>query len=165
MNYPLNNTQLLQTIRGVAQQGQPFSAAMGFLTQLGYTQSTVRAQLQAAGYSQSQATQIMGSKGSLLERLLNAIGSSAIPGPGLIGGTALGGAESGAAGADAAGGAAAGSGATSAITGKALQALGGAGVAAAIWQWLRTGSNWIRILEYVGGAVLIFFALRSVVAT
>ena len=32
---------------------------------------------------------------------------------------------------------------------------------AAIWQWLTTGSNWVRILEYVGGAVLIYIGIKG----
>lgn len=37
----------------------------------------------------------------------------------------------------------------------------GANIAAGIWQWLTTASNWVRILEYVGGAVLIYMGIRA----
>lgn len=30
-----------------------------------------------------------------------------------------------------------------------------------IWQWLTTPANWVRIGEYVGGAVLIFIAIKG----
>jgi hypothetical protein len=32
---------------------------------------------------------------------------------------------------------------------------------AGIWQWLTTASNWLRILEYVGGAVLIYLGIKG----
>lgn len=117
--YPLTNQQLLETINGSAQQGQGFNSVYGLLQQLGYNTGTVKSQLLSAGYSSSQITKIMTSTGSELTRILNAIGSSAIPGPGLIGGKALlegegaaGGAEAGGA-AGGAEGAAAGGGAGS----------------------------------------------------
>ena len=30
-----------------------------------------------------------------------------------------------------------------------------------IWEWLTTASNWVRIGEYVGGAVLIYLAIKG----
>lgn len=37
----------------------------------------------------------------------------------------------------------------------------GANIAADIWQWLTTASNWVRILEYVGGAVLLYLGIKG----
>ena len=33
------------------------------------------------------------------------------------------------------------------------------GVIGSIWQWMTTASNWVRILEYIGGALLIYLGL------
>ncbi len=47
-------------------------------------------------------------------------------------------------------------------TGNAAQtALNAAEVLAAIWDWLTTASNWLRILEFAGGAVLVYMALHA----
>jgi hypothetical protein len=35
------------------------------------------------------------------------------------------------------------------------------GAISGIWNWLTTASNWVRILEYVGGAVLIYMGLKG----
>ncbi|MGN6867084.1 MAG: hypothetical protein ACTHMY_01645 [Solirubrobacteraceae bacterium] len=61
---------------------------------------------------------------------------------------------------DAAAGGAAGAGLTAAEK-AALKELGGAGVAVAIWEWLTTASHWVRVLEYVGGAVLIYLGIKG----
>lgn len=37
----------------------------------------------------------------------------------------------------------------------------GADIAAGIWQWLTTASNWVRILEYVGGAILLYLGIKG----
>lgn len=37
----------------------------------------------------------------------------------------------------------------------------GAGVASGIWEWVTTPANWLRILKYIAGAVLIFFGLKE----
>lgn len=68
-------------------------------------------------------------------------------------------AAEGAAGGDAAAGGAAG--ATAAEAAGAVTALTGAVAASDIWTWLTTPAHWVRIGEYVAGAVLIFMALRE----
>lgn len=38
---------------------------------------------------------------------------------------------------------------------------GTAGAISSIWDWLTTASHWVRILEFVGGAVLVYMAVKG----
>jgi hypothetical protein len=101
--------------------------------------------------------------GALVDSALAGAGADAV-----IGGTDVAGAGAaadagigGGAVADVAG-TGAGVGAAGAGVGAGAAALaGGAGIAAGIWSWLTTASNWVRIGEYVGGAILIYLAIKG----
>ena len=64
------------------------------------------------------------------------------------------------------GGGAAGGGITKALSGlsaaeSAAKALGTAGLVGGIWYWLTTAKNWVRVLEYLGGAILLYLGIKG----
>jgi hypothetical protein len=162
--YPLSSSQLKDTLNGAAQKGWSWNQTVSFLSPLGYTSSSLQNQLRGMGYSSAQLSKIVSSKGSELKSILNQVGEAALPipspsaglGEALAGGAAAdAGASAAGAEAGAAGAAAAGAGASAAQTVAAGAALAG------IWEWLTTASHWVRIAEYIGGAVLIYIAVRQ----
>lgn len=98
--------------------------------------------------------------------LASTIAQDVLPLAALAGGAALG--DTAAAGEAGTAGEAAGAGAGGGAAGTGLanlgtlaKTLGGAAVAAEIWAWLTTPGNWIRLLEFVAGAVFIFWGVKQ----
>lgn len=133
------------------------------------TMATIRKQLSGAGYKPQQVNQILNTGPGTFQHILDQIGQSAVllPGEGAAGAGA-GAGEAGAGAGDAAAGAGAGAGAGDAAAAGAGAGLGTAATAATsalaiagIWSWLTTASHWLRILEFVGGAVLVYLAVKG----
>lgn len=113
------------------------------------SRSTVIQALRSVGWSDGKITAAL-KKPSWLRALLGQAGQSAIPGPGIIGGTALGPAEGAGAGAATAGGASAAAGAAASAASKLGQAAAISGLIAT----LLDPKHILRLLLILGGGVL-----------
>lgn len=132
------------------------------------TLQDIRNQLFASGYSRAQITRLVTSQPSTLKRLLTSLAGSFVTLPlpevgpatdAAADGTATGAAEGAAAGA----GVGAGAGTTSGLESlvKKLGLSGSDLLFLPLIVWLTTESNWVRVLEVLGGAVAIGLAFRE----
>lgn len=155
----------------------PSGAVVGTLTS-----AQLRAAMSGLGYSKQQINNVMsgnvGGGGWVSDALQGLAGGLAAVGPAgsglgdaldLIPGISSGAADAVAPAAEAAAGAtaaetAAGSGLGSTLA-NLLSKYGSSAGSALIWApivaWLTTGKNWVRVLEYIGGAAMIAIAFRE----
>jgi len=90
-----------------------------------------------------------------------AVGAGAAAIGGEAGAAAGGASGAGTAAEGATAGGASGAGTAATLASKLASSLETGAELAAIWEWLRTASHWVRILEFVGGAVLVYLAVKG----
>lgn len=164
----LDNQTLLDTFK---QSSATWSGPeiVSYLESFGYKNvAQITTQLQSAGLTKAQATALVNAKGpSELQRIIQAVGGGIfLPPEGVLGDTGAGAGTAAAAGADAADAA---DGTPAVPVTNPLQSLLKNGGSSLIWlpviEWITTGKNWVRVLEFVGGAVMIGIAMRELANT
>ena len=167
----LDNQTLLDTFK---QSSATWSGPeiVSYLESFGYKNvAQITTQLQSAGLTKAQATALVTAKGpSDLQIALQGIaGGLFFPGSSVLGaGDAAAGDAADTTAADEAAGKGKGSPTTPVIP-NALQNLLKNGGSSLIWlpviEWITTSKNWVRVLEFVGGAVMIGIAMRELANT